>query len=34
MHPKLQHLHHLTRRHFLQQSQLGLGAIALSSLLA
>ena len=28
------YLHHLTRRHFLQQSQLGLGSIALSSLLA
>ena len=28
-----QHLHLQTRRHFLQQSQLGLGAIALSSLL-
>ncbi|HEY2412626.1 MAG TPA: DUF1501 domain-containing protein [Pirellulaceae bacterium] len=27
------HLQHLTRRHFLQQSQLGIGAIALSSLL-
>src|SRR5262245_49173373 len=33
MHPQLQNLQHLTRRHFLQQSQLGLGAIALSSLL-
>src|SRR3954470_13849322 len=33
MYPQLQHLQHLTRRHFLQQSQLGLGAIALSSLL-
>src|SRR6478609_6741089 len=34
MHPQLQQLQHLTRRHFLQQSQAGLGAIALSSLLA
>src|SRR5436309_6196188 len=34
MYPAVQHLQHLTRRHFLQQSQLGLGAIALSSLLA
>ena len=33
MHPKLQRLQHLTRRHFLQQSSAGLGAIALSSLL-
>jgi hypothetical protein len=33
MHPQLEHLQHLTRRHFLQQSQLGIGAIALSSLL-
>lgn len=34
MHPQLEHLQHLTRRHFLSQSQLGIGAIALSSLLA
>jgi hypothetical protein len=34
MNPHLQQLHLLTRRHFLQQSQVGLGAIALSSLLA
>jgi len=34
MHPHLQSLQLLTRRHFLRQSQLGLGAIALSSLLA
>jgi len=33
MHPQLQNLQHLTRRHFLKQNQLGLGAIALSSLL-
>src|SRR3954454_12880427 len=33
MSPNL-HLQHVTRRHFLQQSQVGLGAIALSSLLA
>ncbi len=33
MNPSLQHLQHFTRRHFLHQSQLGLGAIALSSLL-
>jgi hypothetical protein len=34
MRADIEHLHRLTRRHFLQQSQLGLGAIALSSLLA
>ncbi len=34
MHPQLEHLQHVTRRHFLSQSQLGIGAIALSSLLA
>jgi hypothetical protein len=34
MHPQLEHLQHLTRRHFLQQSQLGIGALALSSLLS
>jgi hypothetical protein len=34
MDPYLQHRQHLTRRHFLRDSQLGLGAIALSSLLA
>jgi len=33
MNPALQNLEHLTRRHFLKQSQLGFGAIALSSLL-
>ena len=33
MNPKLEHLQHLTRRHFLQRSATGLGAIALSSLL-
>jgi hypothetical protein len=33
MHPQIERLQHLTRRHFLQQSQLGIGAIALSSLL-
>lgn len=33
MHPHLEHLQLVTRRHFLRQSQLGLGAIALSSLL-
>src|SRR5881296_1386832 len=34
MYPSLQKLQYLTRRHFLQQSQLGLGSIALSALLA
>jgi Protein of unknown function (DUF1501) len=34
MNPITEHLNSLTRRHFLQHSQLGLGAIALSSLLA
>ncbi len=34
MDPRLEQVQHLTRRHFLQQSQLGLGSIALSSLLA
>jgi uncharacterized protein DUF1501 len=34
MHDHIRCLHLLTRRHFLQQSQLGMGAIALSSLLA
>jgi hypothetical protein len=33
MHPHLEHLQLVTRRHFLQQSQLGLGALALGSLL-
>ena len=33
MHPHLEHLQLVTRRHFLRQSQLGLGAIALGSLL-
>src|SRR6476646_2628956 len=33
MNPTLQHIQHLTRRHFLQQRQLGVGALALSSLL-
>ena len=33
MHPKVENLRFQTRRHFLQQSQLGLGAIALSSLM-
>ncbi|SFJ58049.1 DUF1501 domain-containing protein [Planctomicrobium piriforme] len=34
MHPELEHLALKTRRHFLQQSSLGLGSIALTSLLA
>ena len=34
MHPRHERLRHLTRRHFLKESQVGLGAIALSSLLA
>jgi hypothetical protein len=34
MHPQLARLQHLTRRHFLKQSQAGIGAIALSTLLA
>src|SRR6059058_3584035 len=33
MHPSLEQLRLLTRRHFLQQSQVGLGSIALASLL-
>jgi hypothetical protein len=33
MHPRLEALQQVTRRHFLQQSQAGLGAIALASLL-
>ena len=33
MHPHLEHLQLITRRHFLRQSQLGLGALALGSLL-
>ena len=33
MNPNLEHLQHLTRRHFLQRSATGLGAIALSTLL-
>ena len=34
MHPHRERLRHLTRRHFFRESQVGLGAIALSSLLA
>jgi len=34
MDPRLERLQHLTRRHFLKESQVGLGAIALSTLLA
>jgi hypothetical protein len=34
MHPRFERLQHLTRRHFLKESQGGLGAIALTSLLA
>src|SRR5436305_13929383 len=34
MHPRHERLRHLTRRHFLKESQVGLGAIALSSMLA
>src|SRR5438132_9209415 len=33
MHPALQRIHLQTRRHFLKDSSLGLGALALSSLL-
>jgi hypothetical protein len=33
MHPHCERLQQLTRRHFLQQSSLGLGAVALASLL-
>jgi hypothetical protein len=33
MHPQLERLHLQTRRHFLRDCQLGLGSIALSSLL-
>ena len=34
MHPELDHLRHITRRHFFRQSQAGIGAIALASMLA
>src|SRR2546421_91024 len=34
MHPRHERLRHLTRRHFLKESRVGLGAIALSSMLA
>jgi hypothetical protein len=34
MHPAIQRLGNVTRRHFLRQSQVGLGSIALASLLA
>src|SRR3954467_12983640 len=34
MHPRDERLRHITRRHFFQESQAGLGAIALASLLA
>src|ERR1700730_10913677 len=34
MHPHHERLRHLTRRHFFKESQAGLGAIALASLLA
>jgi hypothetical protein len=34
MHPQLNHLQTLTRRHFLRQSQIGLGAVALASLMS
>jgi hypothetical protein len=34
MDPRIERLRHITRRHFFQQSQAGLGAIALGSLLA
>src|SRR5436305_101427 len=34
MNPRLEQVRHLTRRHFFKESQAGLGAIALSSLLA
>src|SRR5260221_9834149 len=34
MHPGIERLQHITRRHFFKESQAGLGAIALASLLA
>ena len=34
MNPRLEHVRHITRRHFFKESQAGLGAIALSTLLA
>ena len=34
MDPRLERMRHLTRRHFFKESQLGLGAIALASMLA
>jgi hypothetical protein len=34
MHPRHERLRHLTRRHFLKESRVGLGAIALASMLA
>src|SRR4051812_29301959 len=34
MDPRLERLQHITRRHFFKESQVGLGAIGLSSLLA
>ena len=34
MHPRYERLQHITRRHFLRQSQAGIGAMALASLLA
>jgi hypothetical protein len=34
MHPRLERLRHMTRRHFFRESGVGLGAIALSTLLA
>ncbi len=33
MHPQIERLQHLTRRHFLQQTQAGIGGMALASLL-
>ena len=34
MHPRLEHLRHVTRRHFFRETQMGLGGFALASLLA
>ena len=33
MNPTHQNLQHITRRHFLQQGQMGLGAVALGALM-
>ena len=34
MHPRMQLLQNITRRHFFKQSQAGIGALALASLMA